>query len=232
MNINDTTNLKITMPNDNEALAPALTEIPGAPYAQKRRKKDDDEQKRLAAAEETGNSKRPEQNLREITISRKGKVRVKFVELVAVPIPDPNDPNGEGDEEEKQDVKAIEYTVTSQHEPHDDLLKALKKLRKHALEICEIEVDGKHLNQYTVVGVKIQGDIVLRQSRVIMVIGKEVKRTGKQVLIVTPQTTMYGESEYEKAEEMSKLIEDVVSEVWLYIGGKYADDGQLPLFER
>ncbi len=63
-----------------------------------------------------------------------------------------------------------------------------------------------------------------------LTLAKEVKRTGKVIKFDTPQVVMYGESEYEKNEEMSHQVENVLSECWQYINGKGESETQLPLF--
>ena len=117
------------------------------------------------------------------------------------------------------------------NKPHKDLTQSLKALLPFALEIAEMEVGSKKLKDYTVSGMKISGDVFLQKSRVILIMSKLVRRTGKVVTIVTPQVTMYGESEYENAEKMTKQIERVITESWAYIGGKYQEPDQLPLFK-
>jgi hypothetical protein len=90
-----------------------------------------------------------------------------------------------------------------------------------------------NLNQYTVCGFRITGDLVMKQSRVTLMLAKEVKRTGKTIIIPGAQCVMYGESEYEKMHEVTPLIEKAIAEVEAYIAGKYADEiVQLPLFAR
>ena len=156
-----------------------------------------------------------------IAITAKGKIKITFNEITEIP-------PVEGAEESTTDVN--EYSIKTKRKPHKDLLDAMKKLRKDALAICEMNFDGKAIGSLNVIGIKITGDIVLRQSRVVMTIAKEVKRTGKQIEWSTPQVTMYGESEYEKAEEMSKLIQALIDETWAYLDGKCEGESQLPLF--
>ncbi len=162
-----------------------------------------------------------DRQLRKIEITEDLQVKVTFVEILTVP---PDHPENEST------IIDNEYKVKSKHLPHTDLLGVMKKLKSHALDIVEIEVDSKKKGDYQVSTVKIAGDVLLKQSRVSMVISKKVNRTGKIVPIAVPQTTMYGESTYPEAEKMSVIIEELIEEVWQYLGGKYEQDGQLPLF--
>lgn len=164
-----------------------------------------------------------DRQLRSVEITSKGKVKINFVEIIVV------EP-AEGEEASSSIVN--EYGVKSPLKPHKDLLDSMKKLRKYGMEICEENKDSKALAEWTVSKIKIDGDIPLRQSRVRLTMAKEVKRTGKQIKLETPQTTMYGESEYGKAQEMSKLIEAVIDEVNAYLEGKGESEDQLPLFPK
>lgn len=168
-----------------------------------------------------------EKQLRSVSISPDGDVKIKFAEVVT----------GEAAEgTDESTVKQNIFTVQSGNKPHKDFTDSMKKLRKFALEVCEMPIpeNSKHLGQYTVSGIKISGDLTMKQSRVVLTIAKTIERTGKVVKIVTPQVTMYGESEYPNADKMTEIIEDAIEEAWSYLNGKYADEsnGQLPLFER
>lgn len=168
--------------------------------------------------------KNDSRQIRKISIDAKGKVKIQFAEIVAT------ETHQIGEEEAEDATIVNEYTVNSQHEPHEDLLNAMKKLRKFALECCEMIFESKALTFYTVSAIKINGDLAMKQSRVIMTVAKEVRRTGKLVKFNTPEVTMYGESEYERASEMSKVVEQVIDEALAYLDGKGASDRQLQLF--
>lgn len=184
----------------------------------------------------TDKSQIPQKQLTKIKIDLTGKVKVTlhFREIVQNQIEASQAQGDEGFEEKDMDILSPQYIVKSPYTPHKDLLDEMKKLRKYALEICEMEQGAKtkELTDYNVSAVKITGDVSLQQSRVVMTVTKEVQRTGKLIEFDCPQVTMYGESEYERAGEMSKLIERVIEEAWQYVGGKYQDEGQLALFER
>lgn len=155
-----------------------------------------------------------------ISINAKGKVKIDFDAYVA------QEP--EGDEEAGFEIN--EHSINSPRLAHKDLLDALKKLRKYALETCEMITDSKATTFYTVSEISIDGDMSLRQARVIMTVSKEVRWTGKQIKWKTPQITLYGESEYPNHEALAKQIEVVISEAWEYLDGKSQRGDQLPLF--
>lgn len=161
-----------------------------------------------------------------ISINAKGKVSIAFSEVITLPPVEGEDEN---------ETSANEYTVRSPNRPHKDFLDAMKKLRKDALAIGELNFDAKSITSMTVSDIKISGDMVMKQSRVQMTLAKEVKRTGKRIKIgPLPQVTMYGtkeESDYDNTEAMTQLIEAVVKEAWAYLEeGKCDGEEQLPLF--
>lgn len=170
-----------------------------------------------------------EKQLRKIKISDDGEsVEIDFVELVMV------EENGESV------TKAIPHKVKGPFRPHKDLLDSMKKLRKHAFNLIDLEVDSKYISNYTVSSLKISGDYLLKQSRVVMMLTKETK-SGKNVPIgPLPQVTMYPSAEekvkYFDAEAMTEIIEDIIEEIWSYLRGKYDMDvlpGQtFPIFTR
>ena len=171
-----------------------------------------------------------EKKFRSIEITRDLEVRISFSEILTLP-------GIEGGEESRVNVR--HHTVFSEDIPHNDLLDVLKKLKPHAFEIAEIDQpDAKKKQDYRVCFVQVDGDMVLQKSRVKFTMIKHVNRTGKEIKIgPTGQVVMYGESDYPEHEAMSKLVEKLVEEVWLYLGGKFNEDPQvqptqLPIFER
>lgn len=163
-----------------------------------------------------------DRQMKSLEVTEDLQVKVTFQEIVTLP---PHD-----HPENESTIIDNEYKVKSRYAPHADLMNALKKLKKFALDINEMEVSDKTKGDYKVSQVKIAGDVLLKQSRVTMTISKLVPRTGKVIDIPVGQTTMYGESDYHDAEKMSVIIEELIEEVWLYLGGKYELEGQLALF--
>ena len=148
------------------------------------------------------------------------QVTIGFNEIITNPI-DGGDDN---------EVITNEYKVKSARIPHKDLTNKVNKLTKFAMALNEINDENE--KAYSVCKIKIDGDMLLRQSRVTMTISHKVERTGKNVLIPVSQVTMYGNSDFVDAEKMSRIIEEIDKEVWEYLGGKYNDHtpNQLALF--
>ena len=166
-----------------------------------------------------------DKQLRKIKIDPElNSVEIEFVELVVV----------EDEESGESKTVQIPHSVKGPFRPHKDLVDSMKKLRKHALQVVEIDTDS--LPHYTVSSIKISGDLILKQSRVVMTLSKFVKSTSKIVPIKCPQVTMYPTDQdkvkYFDAEAMTTIIEDIVEEAWSYLRGKYEQSGQLPLFVR
>ena len=168
--------------------------------------------------------------------AKKHKVKTTFSERVATLESEQEEEIEKEELTAEEDAEELfaenEYQVKAKYMPHKDYLAAMAKLTKYALEICEIEDEAK--NNYFVGGFKIQGDMKLKQSRITMTLCKHVQRTDKVIKWTTPQVSMYGKSDYEKAASLTKAVEECLSEAWAYISGKYGDQakGQLPLFER
>jgi hypothetical protein len=194
--------------------------IPGAPTGQKAGSK------KVKPLKKVPTNATIDLSVRGIEINSKGKVILNVMQIVTIP---PADLEGESE------TRTRPYKMGPlDDQPHEDLFLAMKGLRRDALKICEIEVDSKDIGNYTVCKIQIAGDLLLKQCRVTLTIGKLVKRTGKIVLIKTPQTTLYGQSEYEGADKLAPLIEKAVDEIEKYMHGKFAGTNvhQLPLFPK
>lgn len=167
-----------------------------------------------------------EKQIRSIKFKNSGGVEIRFAKITS-----------SQDEEDGSELpKPYKYSGESENRPHKDFVSAMTKLRKFGLEIAGIEVDSKKIGQWGVVGIKIDGDYLLRQSRVIITMSKEVELTGKLIKFPISQITMYPDNEdagkYHNADKMTKVIEEVIDEAWSYLGGKYSPEAgkQLPLF--
>jgi len=135
-----------------------------------------------------------ERQITGIKIDAEENVEISFSEIV--PLPE----KGNGTEEEEDDEPGVltnEYTGKFAPKPHKDFTDAMKNLRKLALDVCEMEVGS--VVDYNVSGIKISGDLLKRQSRVVLTVSKYVKRTDKVISWKTPQITMYGESDLIKS---------------------------------
>lgn len=153
-------------------------------------------------------------------------VKINFVEEVILP---------PRDGEEESTTKMIPHKIDGPFRPRKQMIDSMKKLRKFALELLEIEVDSRDIAHWTVSQIKISGDILKKNSRVVMTLAKFVKATGKMSEIKCGEITMYptvdDKVKYHKAEEVTAIIEDIVEEVWLYMEGQH-DEGDLAVFTR
>jgi hypothetical protein len=144
---------------------------------------------------------------------------------------------GYSQEDEDSAVIPHEYSIKGRHRPHKDFIDAMKSLRKMALEANEMTVDSKEISSWTVNGLDIAGDMFLKQSRVVLILAKTVKRTGKVSEMKTTQITMYPEKDdpqaFKDVDKLTKGIEYVIGEAWEYLNGKYDENisSQIPLFE-
>lgn len=135
---------------------------------------------------------------------------------------------------EQEQIKVPEHSIKSPFMPHKDLLNAMKALTKYGMDLLGIEEKN---GECLAVGVVIDGDIVLKQSRATIVMTITSPYGGEKAKVVkfpTGPVTMYGDSEYDEAPALAKAIEKVLDEGAQYLAGKYGevDDGQLSLFER
>lgn len=175
----------------------------------------------------------PEKRMTGIVITPNGKrtkAQISFGEIVKVQM---GSDNGEEVEigEKQESIKVPEHTIKSPFMPHKDLISAVKSLTKHGLKMIGIEeTDGEAL----AMGVKISGDMALKQSRATIILSIQSPFTEGIAKFPCPQITLYGDSEYPDNAALAKCVENVIDEATLYLGGKYGevDDGQLSLFER
>ncbi len=157
-------------------------------------------------------------HLRRIKLDTKSNVEIIFEERVII---------APGEKEEDSREKGGLYIFKGDQKPHDDLVQAMTKLRKFALESVEMPEDTKLRNQFSVVMVDIAGDMDLQNSRVKFLLSKYVKRSNANVTFgPLPQIKMYGD-EFHQAKEMTKGIEELAVEVWAYMEGKNADKVKL-----
>lgn len=162
--------------------------------------------------------------LKGIKITSKEKVLIEFTKRVTMPA------TGEEDSIDHD----IVIKVKSPHRPHKDLESAIKKLKKHALALFELQVEND--KDFSITGMKVSGDIDMQTARVELILGKTIQRTDKIVGIPVGQISLYandedeGGSEYEGIDDLVKCVEKLNEEVFLYIDGKFADEIQLPLF--
>jgi hypothetical protein len=158
------------------------------------------------------------------------KVKMEFAQITTQEPP-------EDDEEGESVISVDTFIVKSKKKPHPDLIKCLKKMRKHALELMEIKLadEAKDLQDWTVLGIKIDGDVLKKQSRLVMTVGKWVSKTEKVLEWPITQVTMYPEKDdvkkYHDIDKLTTIVEDIIEECWSYCFlAKFDQEGQLSLF--
>lgn len=182
--------------------------------------------------------KKVERQLRKLKVAADfSSVEVGFVELPeGTKEKEKDEEEGEDEEDDSPAPNLTEFFVKAAHRPHGDLIAALKKLRKHGLDLFEVTVDSKEVSNWNVLEFSIAGDYLMKQSRVVLTLSHHIKLTKKTVNIKLPQVTMYPTAEdavkYHAADKLTAVIEEVINEVWLYLyTAKYDEKGQLPLFQ-
>jgi hypothetical protein len=150
------------------------------------------------------------------------KVKISFFETVDLePV----------DSQKESRLKKREYCFTSDHLPTVNFTQAMRDLLPHALEINEIDLKG-NTDQYTVLEVKITGDIFMNQGRVQLAIGKRVKKAKKVVKFgLTPQIELTEKSVYPAWKELKSAIEKAMERAWGYFNGEHYDDNMQTSFD-
>ncbi len=143
--------------------------------------------------------------------------------------------SGEGEEQDDDKVQEHLFTVKSMLRPHKDLSDSMKKLRRLALEVLEINLaETKDYSAWNVTAINIAGSVTLQKCRLVMTLSKKVKLTGKECPIKTPQITLFPDAEdkvkFPFADKIAPIIEDIIEECWSYLNGKSEDEGQYALF--
>lgn len=129
----------------------------------------------------------------------------------------------EGEEDSRK--KSTEYSAKSQHVPHKDLYSALASLLDHALAACEFEVTATNKKDFTVIGLKIKGDINLNQARVQLIMAKKVYRAEElYILPPTPELALNDTGNYLSWKDLKTKVDKVIKEVTEYMNGKHHDD--------
>ena len=203
--------------NDGENLIHEANQILSNGKVEKHKKKKAEKRR-----ERTEKDRSIEKRLRQVYINPETlEVEIKFHEVITIA---PEDEDGESS------VITNKYSVKSERRPSKDFVSAMKSLRKYALELAEIN-DSTESN-YSVSTVKIDGDMLMKQSRASITLAKYIERTGKVIQIKLGQVTMYGESEYHNLTKFTNLIEKLEERAWAYLSGEYEEDipNQLPLF--
>src|SRR5688572_1825963 len=131
-------------------------------------------------------------------------VEIKFTELHYI---------ADENEEDGQRTIPVKRGIEAPLRPTSALCDDLKSMRRHGLEILgiKLEKESTQIKMWTVQKLIISGDMLLKKSRLEIVLALKCELTGKIVPIKTGQVTMYPKDEdkvkYHKAAEMTKLVE-------------------------
>lgn len=155
-----------------------------------------------------------------IEITNKGEVIINMSEKVMM---------GTNNETGKEIWRSIPYSVGPiPYAPHKDLKKAMKDLTTHALALYGFP--DASIKDTTVSGVQVSGEIENRNARVLLTISRDLDWSKKPVKTKLPQLTLFDQILYDKNPKLIELLEVLVKEVWLYIGGKHEHKEHLSLF--
>ena len=135
----------------------------------------------------------------------------------------------------------VEVSITSQNEPHEDLLKWFKQpLSAHLMDLCEygsyqVAVEEAELGASLLKLSKIEANGIVYggsdESAGCTIIGKKTLRENRVLNLVAPFVN-YANDEcwYDASGWLSEHAESLRNEIILYINGKYAPPLQLDLF--
>lgn len=160
-------------------------------------------------------------------------VKVKFAEVFT------SETSEDTTEDAENEIKKRFFNTTSHDRPHKDLTGSLKKLRKHCLAMIGLELadESKSLSEFVVMGIKLKGDLLMKQSRIQITFGKKVDLTGGICEMKTGWFELYPtdevKSKYVDIDKVAGIIEDIEEETWSYLfDGKFEEviDAQLALF--
>lgn len=145
-------------------------------------------------------------------------VEIKFTELHVIE---------DETEEDGQRTIPVKRSIEAPLRPTSALCDDLKSMRRHGLDILgiKLEKEATQIKNWTVMRINISGDMLLKKSRLEMVLALKADLTGKIVPIKVGQVTMYPKDQdkvkYHKAQEMTQLVEKIANGVWGYLNGEF-----------
>jgi hypothetical protein len=145
-------------------------------------------------------------------------VEIKFTELRIIE---------DQTEEDGQRTIPIKRTIEAPLRPASALCDDLKSLRRHGLAIqgIKLEKEATQIKNWTVMRINIAGDMLTKKSRLTMTLAIRSELTGKITPLKVGQVTMYPKDDdkvkYEKAAEMTQLVEKIANGVWGYLNGEF-----------
>lgn len=148
------------------------------------------------------------------------KVKIKFNADMEI------EPENGSDESR---TKSTKYGAESEHYPHGDFIEALRELTEHGLNAIETEVNKTNQKEFTVIGIKLNGNVNLNQARVQMVMVKKIHRSEELYkLPPTPEILLNDGGNYLTWKDLNKKVLKVINEAEQYLAGKHKDD-EVPL---
>jgi len=132
--------------------------------------------------------------------------------------------------EENGEEKPIvnDHDIISREQPHDDFVNAMKKLRKHVIDICELH-GAVNLDDIEVSGVTFSGLDDDETAKVIITCQRRLTNN-KTFTINTPLTTLFDESKYSGAEDLDNKCSEIRTEAFAFLDGKVKENPQLNMF--
>lgn len=135
------------------------------------------------------------------------------------------------DDQNNEKFVTNEYSAKTNYVPHDDLINAMRVLRKHGLKLAELKADTNEAKSYMVNEISLNGTLEEKNARLSMVLMKKLKRTKKPMAMKIEEVALFDPSEYAQCDDLMKLVKDVIKEVFLYLGGKHLGEEQLSIFQ-
>lgn len=186
----------------------------------KREKEKDVKKKQLAKRLKVNGVNQENRYFKSITIKENDEVELIMNEKVFM---------GVNNETGKEIWKSIPISVGPiPYGANKDLKKAMKDLTTHALALYGFP--DASIKDTTISSVSVSGEIENHTGRVLMTISKEVPWSKKPIKTKLPQIPLFDQIIYEKTEKLIELLQALIKEIWLYIGGKHEWKEQLSIF--
>lgn len=129
----------------------------------------------------------------------------------------------------KEDKFRINHPIKANYPPHQDLVDAMKMLRKPVIDICGFTGEFKNFQLYTVTGISLAGMDDDETASVIITASKKVERSGQAFTLNTPSTTLSNEAKYADCAKLDEYCVAIRDQAYLYLEGKHAEVPQLTL---
>lgn len=166
-----------------------------------------------------------QRSLDKVKVTDKGKsVEVSYTEKIIHTLPPGVDPESQP---EPPPPAILHHKLEGNAGPHPDLIRAIRKLRKAALQICGIE-DFSNIDDYNVTGLSLSGQD--DETQAIITVSKTVEWSGKAYTFNTPATSLADNEKFGDSAKLDKICRDVELEALAYaVDGKHADPEQMEI---